>query len=92
MANQHPMFQEKPIITIHIRELQFINVSESLNSKLKRLIDYKKAMDENVMYFHKYHLQWNDLSTLIRAFCGESEWSFMSHLKFASLDADSVIF
>ena len=46
--------------TIHIRELQFINVSESLNAKLKRLIDYKKkAMDENVMYFHKflYYLQ-----------------------------------
>lgn len=66
------------------------NVVESLNSKLKKLIDYKeKAIDEIVMYLN--HLQGNDLCKIIRGFCGESEWTLGDNFKFAARDPDTIV-
>ncbi|XP_053392535.1 uncharacterized protein LOC123532398 isoform X1 [Mercenaria mercenaria] len=60
-----------------------------MNAKLKRLIDHKeKAIDEIVMYLH--YLQGNDLAGLIRAFCGESEWTLTESFKFAARDPETV--
>ncbi|XP_060607618.1 uncharacterized protein LOC132759787 [Ruditapes philippinarum] len=66
------------------------NVVESLNSKLKRLIEYKeKAIDEIVMYLN--YLQGNDLCEIIRGFCGESEWTLGDNFKYAARDPDTIV-
>jgi hypothetical protein len=58
---------------------------------LKRLIDYKeKTIDQIVLYF--YYCRSNDLSKLIRGFCGESEWTMKNDFQYAALDSETVIF
>ena len=58
------------------------NCAESINAKLKRLVEYKeKEIDSIVLYL--YYLQSNDLSDLIGGFCGESEWTLLN--KFSTL-------
>ena len=66
------------------------NVVESLNAKLKRLVEYKeKRIDEIVLYLH--YLQGNDLLEIIKAFCGESEWSLLSNFHYAKRDPETVM-
>ena len=66
------------------------NVAESLNAKLKRLIEYKeKAIDDIVLYLN--YLHGNYQCDLIRAFFGKSEWTLHENYEFAARDPDTVI-
>ena len=65
------------------------NGAENINAKLKRLVDYREREIDSIVLYLNY-LQRNDLSELLRAFCGESEWSLLERFKFAKNDPDTV--
>ena len=66
------------------------NVVESINAKIKRLVEYQeRRIDEMVLYF--YYMQANDMTDIVRGFCGESEWTISNQLKSFKRDPDTII-
>jgi hypothetical protein len=66
------------------------NGAESINAKLKRLVDFKEREIDSIVLFLNY-LQGNDVSEILRAFCGESELTLLDRFKFAKKDPETVI-
>ena len=67
------------------------NAAESINAKLKRLVEYRERQIDSIVLYLNY-LQGNVVLELLKAFCGESEWSLLSRFSFAKQDPDSVEF
>ena len=67
------------------------NAAESVNAKLKRLVEYKERQIDSIVLYLNY-LQGNDVLELLKAFCGESEWGLLGRFSFAKQDPDTVQF
>ncbi|WAR21723.1 hypothetical protein MAR_015697 [Mya arenaria] len=65
------------------------NGAESINAKLKRLDEYKEREIDSIALYLNY-LQGNDVSELLRAFCGESEWSLMNRFSYVKKDPETI--
>ena len=67
------------------------NAAESINAKLKRLVEYRERQIDSIVLYLNY-LQGNDVLELLRAFCGESEWGLLGRFSFAKRDPDTIEF
>ena len=67
------------------------NAAESINAKLKRLVEYRERQIDSIVLYLNY-LQGNDVLELLRAFCGESKWGLLGRFSFAKRDPDTIEF